>query len=486
MARIPISRRGVLAGGAALLGAAGLGLAAEPAAATAPGTVGAAFPAGRLAAGVAQITHHPAVRAGYRFLNAAMDVHYPAYGTLRLPQSYADEVGLYGTAYLSDAAVAVLAYLAEGSPASVERARVLGESLRYAQDHDPAYRDGRLRQSYTVGPYDRNGVVQANGFVQPDGMVNSGNVFDHSASYTGDQAWAGLALVALARRGLNPAFLTAAVRLGNWVASTCGTNQALGGYRAGVDRAGTTLTRTDTSHNAVVAAFFGQLATMTGDEIWLERRTKAAAFVHRMWQADGGFYASGSDDGVVAARFPVTTESQTSAVLGLAGGTRPADPGALDYLVAELTVTDTADRVHSALPVGVTVTGVTCSDRSGLVDPDDPIEPGLPAPDPDAVWLQGTAQFAAALMARGRPGDLEAAHRRLNTLAELQSKLGAGEKAGDKPLADGEGLVAATSPLHTGIGDSGYYPYRHVGTTAWFLLAVTGTNPLAAARAART
>ncbi|TQS41586.1 Tat pathway signal sequence domain protein [Cryptosporangium phraense] len=449
-------------GSAALFGAtsiAGIGLSAAPA--------------------VAQIQRHPAVRAGYRFLNAAMDVHYPAYGTLRLPQSYSDEIGLYGTAYLYDAAVAALAYLAEGSPASVERARIIGESLRYAQDHDPAYRDGRLRQSYTVGPYARNGVVQANGFVQPDGLVNAGNVFDHSASYTGDQAWAGLALLALARRGLNPAFLTAAVRLGNWVAATCGTNQALGGYRAGVDRAGTTLTRTDTSHNAVLAAFFGQLATLTGDEIWLDRRTKAAAFVHRMWQADGGFYASGSDDGIVVGRFPVTTASQTSAVLGLAGSPRAANTAALDYVIAELTVTDTAERVNSALPVGVTVTGVTCSDRSRLVDPTVPVEPGLPTPDPDAVWLEGTAQLAAALLERAKPGDLDAATARLNTLAEAQATLGTDEKAGDKPLADGEGLVAATSPLHTGLGDTGYYPYRHVGTTAWYLLAVTGTNPLA-------
>lgn len=452
----------MLVGGAGLVGA---GLLTTAPAAAAP------------AAPAASIVHHPALRAGYRFLNAAMDVHYPAYGMLRLPQSYADQVGLYGTAYTYDAALAALAYLAEGSPASVERARVIGESLRFAQEHDPGYRDGRLRQSYTVGPYERNGVVQPNGFVQPDGMVNAGNVFDHSASLTGDQAWAGLALVALARRGLHPAFLTAATKLGNWVAATCGTNQALGGYRAGINRAGTTLTRTDTAQNAVLAAFFGQLATLTGDEIWVERRTKAAAFVHRMWQEDGGFYACGSDDGIVVARFPVTTTAQVTTVLALHDSARPAQETALDYVVNELTVTDTAERDHSALPVGVTVTGVTFSDRSRLVDPDVPIEPGLHRPDPDAVWLEGTAQLAAALLVRARVGDLEAAHARLNTLAEVQSRLGTRETAGSKPLPDGEGLIAASSALHSGVGDTGYYPYRHVGTTAWYLLAATGTNP---------
>ncbi|MFB9321218.1 Tat pathway signal sequence domain protein [Cryptosporangium minutisporangium] len=463
MASRAITRRGVLAGGAALVGTLAVGASGLGTAAAAAPRVG--------------VVSHPAVRAGYRFLNAAMDVHYPAYGMLRLPQSYADQVGLHGTAYTYDAALAALAYLAEGSAASVERARVIGESLRFAQDHDPGYRDGRLRQSYTVGPYERNGVVQPNGFVQPDGLVNAGNVFDHSASYTGDQAWAGLALVALARRGLNPAFLTAATRLGNWVATTCGTNQALGGYRAGVSRAGTPLIRTDTAHNAVLAAFFGQLATLTGEEIWLERRTKAAAFVHRMWQEDGGFYACGSDDGIVVARFPVTTAAQTTTVLALHRSPRPAEDAALDYVVNELTVTDTAERIHSSLPVGVTVSGVTFSDRSRLVDPNVRIEPGLRFPDPDAVWLEGTAQLASALLTRGRVGDLEAAHARLNTLAEVQSRLGRRETAGSKPLPNGEGIIAATSPLHSGVGDSGYYPYRHVGTTAWYLLAATGTNP---------
>lgn len=456
---IQISRRGVLAGSAALFGTAAAGLLAGG-----PATA-------------ASVVHHPAVRAGYRFLNAAMDVHYPAYGVLRLPQSYTDQAGLYGTAYTYDAAVTALAYLAEGSAASVDRARVIGESLRYAQEHDPGYRDGRLRQSYTVGPYERNGVVQPDGFVQPDGLVNAGNVLDHSASYTGDQAWAGLALVALARRGLNPAFLTAATRLGNWVATTCGTNQALGGYRAGVDRAGNTVSRTDTAHNAVLVAFFGQLAAASGEDIWEERRTKAATFVHRLWQEDGGFYATGSDDGAIVARFPVTTVTQTSAFLALRGGPRPAPGAALNYAVNELTVTDTVERRNSTLPPGATFTGLTYSDRSGLVDPDLPIDAGLDRPDPDAVWLEGTAQLAVALLNRGNAGDLEAAHARLNMLAEAQYRLGRRETAGAKPLPNGEGIVAATSPLHTGVDDTGYYPHRHVGTTAWYLLAATGTNP---------
>lgn len=460
----------MLAAGAGLLGVLGAGLTALPAAARTRTTAPA-------------IVRHPAVRAGYQFLNTAMDA-YPHYGTVRLLQSYADEAGLYSTGYVYDSALAVLAYLAEGSAAAAERARLLGEALRFAQEHDPGYRDGRLRQSYTVGPYLRNGVEQTNGFVDPEGVVNVGNAFDHTASHIGDQAWAGLALLAVARRGLNPAFLRAAVNLGNWIETTCGTDQALGGYRAGISHTGQVLTRTDTAHNAVVAAFFGQLAAMTGDEVWIDRRAKAARFVHEMWRPAGGCYASGSDDGSAVAEFPVTTEAQTSAVLALHDAPRPANPAALDWLNTELTVTDNAERIHSALPDRVTVSGVTFSNRSQLVDPDVPIEPGLRQPDPDAVWFCGAAQLAAALMVRAGVGDLEAAHAQLNTLAEAQRRLGSGQRMANKPLPPGIGIVAASSPLHTGVGDCGYYPARHVGTTAWYLLAATGTNPFALGGAA--
>ena len=464
-------RRGVLVAGVGLLGVLGGGLPAL--AASRSGVLASSLPG---TGQRAQIVRHPAVRAGYQFLDAAMDA-YPHYGAFRLLQSYADEAGLFSTAYVYDSALAVLAYLAEGSPASVERAQLLGESLRFAQEHDPGYRDGRLRQSYTVGPYVRNGVEQTNGFVDPDGVVNAGNAFDHSASYTGDQAWAGLALLALARRGMNPAFAKAAVKLGTWIDSTCGTAQPLSGYRAGVGATGSVLTRTDTTHNAALAVLFGQLAALTGDHAWIDRRAKAARFVHQMWQPDGGFYASGSDDGEVVAQFPVTTETQTTAVLALHGAPRPARTEALDWVTTELTVTDNGDRIHNAVPDGFTVSGVSFSDRSRLIDPDVPIEPGLQRPDPDAVWFEGVAQLAAALLARADTGDLEAANAQLNTLADVQRRLGQGQRIANKPLGQGFGIIAASSPLHTGITDFGYYPARHAGTTAWFLLAATGTNP---------
>jgi len=484
-----IGRRNVLVGGGALLGVLGLGAptwGAPARGASGPNGSGPGF-AARAAdparGAAAPVVWHPAVRAGFRFLDTMLDVHYPAYGELRLPQSYTDEAGFYASAYTADAALTALAYLAEGSDAAAARAKTIGDAFRYAQEHDPAFRDGRVRESYTVGPYTRNDVQQPDGFVQPDGgMVNAGNVFDHSASTAGDQALTGLALLALARRGLGPEYGAAAVRLGEWVIANCSTDQPLGGYRAGVGRAGETLTRTDTVHNALLVAFFEQLAALTGEKVWGDRRARAAAFVTAMWQPTGGHYASGSYDGTLAASFPVTTEAQTIPVLALRTGAQRA---ALNYVTSALTVTDTPDRPNSALPAGTTVSGVTFSDWSRLADPDRPVEPGLSLPDPDAVWFAGSAQLAAALLVRGGSGDRTEAFGRLNRLVDVQARFTGGRTAGAKQIAVGEGLVAASSPLHTGVSDAGFYPYRHVGTTAWFLLAATARNPLALDRTPR-
>jgi hypothetical protein len=412
-----------------------------------------------------------------RFLDQMMDA-YPAYGTLRLPQAHTDQVGLYATAFSYDTALAIMAYLVDTRPESLDRARLLGDALGYAQDHDPEFADGRLRQAYNVGPYTLGGSEQPDGFVRPDGTVNVAREFRFLGSGTGDMSWVGLALVALARRTLDARYLATARRLGEWVITTCGTEAPLGGFRAGIDRGYQLLRSAETAHNATLAALFGELYLLTGDVRWRQRRQTAADFVERTWEPDGGFYYQGSADGRSITRLAVTAEAQVAARLAVR---RPDRTRCLDWLAAELAVTDTDASPNSAVAPGETVSGVTFSDYSTLADPTVPIEPGRPRPDPDAVWLEGTGQLACALLDRAAPGDLAAALGHLNTLAIGQDTLGTGQTVGDRPVEPGTGVVAASSPLHTGIDDSGYYPCRHIATTAWFLLAATRTNPCRAA-----
>jgi hypothetical protein len=412
------------------------------------------------------------IRRAVSFLDAMMD-GYPGAGAPGLPQSYADQVGLYSTAFTYDAALAALAYLQDSRGESLERAKAIGDALLYAQQHDPQYSDGRLRQAYTVGPYSRGGTTQPYGFIRPDGTVNIGGPFGATASYTGDQAFAALALCALYRRTGARRFLTGARLLGGWIVATCTSGGALGGFTNGVDRGGTSTAALSTAHNADLVGLFGTLATSTGERGWLTQRDRAARFVRTMWQSYGAHFSPGSPDGRTLDTGPVSLDAQTRGWLAI-----PEDryAGSLEYVADRLVVTDNPKRPNSALTAGQRFTGPTASVASRRVDPDVPIEPGLPKPDPFAVWFEGTAQLAAALNVRPADSAESLAHQFM--IAQAQQRLGAGQTVGGQPLPDRAGVVAASSPLHAGTANSGYYPVRHVGTTAWYLLAVAGTNPL--------
>jgi hypothetical protein len=57
-----------------------------------------------------------------------------------------------------------------------------------------------------------------------------------------------------------------------------------------------------------------------------------------------------------------------------------------------------------------------------------------------------------------------------------QAQLGQNQTVGGQPLATGNGVVAASSPLDTGFGFD-YLPYLHIGATSWYLVAAQRTNP---------
>jgi hypothetical protein len=99
------------------------------------------------------------------------------------------------------------------------------------------------------------------------------------------------------------------------------------------------------------------------------------------------------------------------------------------------------------------------------------------------VWFEGTGQLAAALLARGRTtdlptfgGDVATATTYLGQCALAQDELGVGQTVNGVAIPDGMGVVAASSVLNSGFGFS-YFPNRHIGATAWYLIAAHGDNP---------
>ncbi|MFD8150738.1 Tat pathway signal sequence domain protein [Streptomyces sp. NPDC059720] len=458
-------RQGPALGRRSLIGA-GLGLGA--AALTAAGQGQA------LAAGPPGTRNAPAPVRGHAFLAAAMDA-YPGHGAVRLTQSYTDQAGLFSTAFTYDNALAVLAHLATRTRDGLTRARILGDALLYAQLHDPGYDDGRLRQAYNTGPYTfYDGTPQPDGFVRADGTANVGTQFGFTGTAVGDMAWAGIALSALARRTGARRYLTAAVRIGEWIERTGRTDEPLGGYKFGVDGANQKLPFTSTEHNTDLVCLFGRLARLTGDRVWRERRGRAEAFVRRMWEPSGGFFYTGTNDGETVNRSPVPEDTQTWTHLALGSGRHSRS---LDWAGAELAVLDHSGRTNSTVPAGQSYEGVTFSSASLLANEDAPIASGQPRPDRNGVWFEGTAHLALALRDRGARGDETRARRLITSTEKAQDLLGGGQTVGGRALPERCGVVSASSPLDTGFG-FGYYPYRHTGATAWYLMASTRYNPL--------
>lgn len=455
-----VSRRALLGAGlgAVVVTAAGVGSAhAEPAG---TGIVGA------------RATSAP--RRGHAFLAAAMDA-YPDHGPVRLAQSYADQAGLFSTAFTYDNALAILAHLAARTADGRVRAVALGDALLYAQEHDPAHDDGRLRQAYNVGPYTfYDGSLQPDGFVRADGSANVGTQFGFTGTAVGDMAWAGIALSALAGRTGERRFLAGAVRIGEWIERNGRTDEPLGGYKFGVDGADQKLPFTSTEHNTDLVCLFGRLGRLTGDGVWLERRARARAFLSHMWDAEGGFFYTGTNDGVTVNKSPIPADTQTWTYLALDSR---AHARSLDWAARELAVLDHAERRNSTVPAGQSYEGVTFSSAGLLANEDAPIAEGQPKPDRNGVWFEGTAHLALALRERHGRGDEARARRLLDSIERAQELLGGGQTLGGRALPERSGVVSASSPLDTGFG-FGYYPYRHLGATAWYLMAAVRANPL--------
>ncbi|MGK5691931.1 Tat pathway signal sequence domain protein [Streptomyces sp. URMC 128] len=461
-----LSRRSLIGAGLGISAAGIAGAGSGQALAAGSDSAGGATEAGPLSA--------PA--RGRAFLAAAMDA-YPDHGSVRLTQSYTDQAGLFSTAFTYDNALAILAHLAARRPESLARATALGDALLYAQTHDPAYDDGRLRQAYNVGPYTfYDGSLQPDGFVRADGAANVGTQFGFTGTAVGDMAWAGIALSALARRTGAPRFLTGAVRIGEWIERTGRTDEPLGGYKFGVDGANQRLPFTSTEHNTDLVCLFGRLARLTGEKVWLQRRARAEAFVRRMWEPAGGFFYTGTNDGVTINKSPVPEDTQTWTHLAF-GSRTGGYARSLDWAVAELAVLDHSGRTNSTVPAGQSYEGVTFSSASLVANEEAPIAPGQPRPDRNGVWFEGTAHLALALRDRGKRGDEARARRLLTSTERAQELLGAGQTVGGKALPERAGVVSASSPLDTGFG-FGYYPYRHTGATAWYLMAAARFNPL--------
>ena len=182
-----------------------------------------------------------AVDRAFGYVTRAMDA-YQQGSTLRIIQSFPDaqrqgdglsfSEALPATAYIYDTSLAIIAFLGRHRHGHLHRGRrrhddlhramVLGDSLLYAQAHDPVYSDGRLRSGYWVAPFVVPGARNDSYFVRSDGTVNLiGAPWFILGGSTGEMACAGIALAHLFAHTRERRYLEGAVRLGQWMRGQC-------------------------------------------------------------------------------------------------------------------------------------------------------------------------------------------------------------------------------------------------------------------------
>jgi hypothetical protein len=408
------------------------------------------------------------INNAYLFLDQMMDAY--AQGSMvRLCQSYSDQIAggtFFSTAFVYDNALLVLAYLARGGASDIQRARVIGNAMLYAQQND-AVADGRFRQAYFAGAPDSNGV-----------FVTRGLPF-FQGSAVGDVAWPGIALAQLYARTGVKAYLDGAVKAASFIESTTRDNVNVppGGYFFGNGQ-----TNKSTEHNIDVYALFTMLAKLTGNGSWLDGAQHAKAFVEAMFDGPSGHFWTGTSDPTHIFFNNSPEDVQTWSFLAF------QDPNfavSLDWVKTNLATTDTTFAFNNGWGTNgglrLRVSGVTYASLSklGTVLGDNSV-------DADAVWLEGTGHLIAALLSRRLPakedipsfhGDVRLAGSLIESVQVAQNSLGNGQTVHGQPLAVGQGLTASTSILNTGFGFN-FFPYFHIGATSWYLMGAQASNPL--------
>ena len=166
----------------------------------APAAWGAIRPADDQGSGAGAPDAAQSVALAYEFLDARVDQFCDGAGHC-LPRSY--EGGFFTTpswdftpSFVYDDALVIIAYTARGLPDDLRRARAIGDTLLFVQDNDPIG-DGRTRASY-----------------EPHGIRQGRVEITGPGSFTGNQAWVGLALTRLAHATGDQRYLDGAVSVG--------------------------------------------------------------------------------------------------------------------------------------------------------------------------------------------------------------------------------------------------------------------------------
>ena len=359
-----------------------------------------------------------------------------SYETQPTQQNDFDKV-MRNVAFTYDNALALLAFLARGTPDDLRRAKILADAFVYASQNDRFYNDGRLRNAYSSGdlkmfpgwkPNNKEGSARLPGFWNCTEKKWFEDKFSVS-THTGNVAWAMIALISAYERFKKAEYLSIAERLGEWVEQNLKDNRGAGGYLGGFEGwepDPQKLLYKSTEHNLDLYVAFLRLYELTKNTKWKNRALHAKKFVLAMWdEKEGKFWTGTKSDGVTINKDVIPLDVQAWAILVFR-----------DEAQSYIKAIRYAEKNHA---VGDGFDFDT---------------------DRDGIWYEGTAQMAVAYQV---VGEKEKAQSLLKSIEKAQLSTGA------IPAASRDGLT-------TGFNWQ-YFHRGHLGATAWYLFAKLGVNP---------
>lgn len=355
-------------------------------------------------------------------------------------------------AHTYDNALALLAFLSTGDSADAARAKLLADSLVWAQKHDE-FNDGRIRNVYYPDNLATGTTFGNNGNTARHNYDKYGN-----GAGPGNMGWAMIALLNYFQKFGGDKYKTSAIAMGKYIYRNCYDTRGAGGYTAGYNgwppSNAEVLTYKSTEHNIDIYVAFMKLFEVTGNSEWKRRAMHAKAFAASMWDNSNAYFITGTKgDGVSdnTDNFPVDVMPWGYLAMGEAG---KYGRGLASALTRHY-VSETQD--------GHTFEGVDFNT------------------DKDGVWWEGTAHMVTGWwplyyfsFGATQANAYANAIKYRNELREAQMYA---------PRNNGKGIVASVhDELTTGFelptgGPWYYYNRLHIGATAWFIFSEQKWNP---------
>ena len=362
------------------------------------------------------------------------------------------------TAYVYDNALALLAYLARGTPEDQRRAKIIADAFVYVQQHDNEFNDGRIRNAYSSGDLAEK---NANGWqLRFPGWPNHNKwSMDEYAkgSDCGNMAWTIIALITYWEKidkSIHSKYLEAAQKMAKWIIKNAYSNSPFGGFTGGIIFKGNTYSKAlwkSTEHNIDLYVAFSRLAKadLANKDKWLKMAKHAQKFIYHMWDKKRehfwtGTRANGRDE-INDETIPL--DVQAWAVLAMPNKT--GFQRALNWAMKKCCA-------HSQNLNGI------CSGFEFKCEKDAPN-------DPHGIWWEGTGQMCVAFKVAGMNKAANMCRASFHKLA----------------FASNGGVFAcSTSECFTGFRDNGgkdeqrkYYKRIHIGATSWYIFCELGWNP---------